>query len=130
MLKKLTHIDKYIQRRQDLAEKYNTMLNNTNLILPEIMNGNKHAFYLYVVRHVKRNVIIEELKKRNIIVNISYPYPIHTMKGYRYLGYKKGDLPHTEKLSKEIFSLPLYPSLTDDEQKIVIKALIEILDEI
>jgi len=55
------------------------------------------------------------LKKHDIFVNISYLWPIHTMTGYHYLGYKEGDFPHTEKSAWEIFSLPMYLSLTDDE---------------
>ena len=130
LLNKLGNLDKYIKRRQSLAKKYNLMLKKTDLILPKIMKGNKHAYYLYVVRHMKRDLIINELKKKNIIVNVSYPYPIHTMRGYKYLGYKKGDFPNTEKLSKEIFSLPLYPSLKDEEQETIVENLINILKKI
>ena len=71
---------------------------------------------------------MEELKKRDIFVNISYPWPIHTMSGFADLGYRKGDLPVTEQLADEIFSLPLYPSLSDDEQERVIDALLDILN--
>jgi aminotransferase EvaB len=70
---------------------------------------------------------MQELKKNGIIVNISYPWPIHIMTGYAYLGYKEGDFPVTEKLAKEIFSLPMYPSLTDEQQEIVVENLKNIL---
>jgi len=73
------------------------------------------------------SAIVEELKKRGILVNISYPWPIHTMSGYQHFGYREGDLPHTEKAAREIFSLPMYPSLTDEEQEQVIAALCETL---
>jgi aminotransferase EvaB len=53
---------------------------------------------------------------QNIYLNISYPKPIHNMKGFSYLGYKNGDFPVTEKLSKKIFSLPIYPSLSHEKQ--------------
>jgi aminotransferase EvaB len=49
------------------------------------------------------------------------------MAGYQHFGYKEGDFPHTEKAAREIFSLPLYPSLTDDEQEQTITALYDIL---
>ncbi len=91
------------------------------------MQGNKHAFYLYVVRHPHRDRIISELREKGIIVNISYPWPVHLMPAYRCLGYKEGDFPVAEKAAREIFSLPMYPSLTDEEQKMVVNALIEIL---
>jgi aminotransferase EvaB len=78
------------------------------------------------VKHPKRDLFMEELKKREIHVNISYPWPIHTMLGYEYLGWKEGDLPITEKYATEVFSLPMYPTLTDDEQTEVINAVKEI----
>ena len=70
---------------------------------------------------------MKDLTERDIHLNISYPWPVHTMIGYEYLGWKEGDLPITEKLANEIFSLPMYPTLTDDEQTEVIKVLKEIV---
>jgi aminotransferase EvaB len=124
---KLKHIDQYITRRKELAARYDRMLADTGLILPHTMADNEHAYYLYVCRHSERDSIIEELKKHDIFVNISYPWPIHTMSGYQSFGYKEGDFPYTEKAAREIFSLPMYPSLTDDEQEQVIAAVYAIL---
>lgn len=130
LLKKLEHLDDYIARRRQLAHQYDEYLNNSSLVLPKEAKNRKHAYYLYVVKHPKRDLIIEELKKKDIFVNISYPWPIHTMEGFLNLGFKKGDLPVTEKLADEIFSLPLYPSLSDADQKTVVQALIDILKTI
>jgi len=124
---KLKRLEGYIARRKELAGRYDRMLAGTALTLPRTMTGNEHAYYLYVCRHPERDRIIEELKKFDIFVNISYPWPIHTMTGYQHFGYKEGDLPQTEKAALEIFSLPMYPSLTDDEQEKVISALFDIL---
>jgi aminotransferase EvaB len=52
------------------------------------------------------------------------------MRGYSHLGYREGDLPHTEAAAKEIFSLPMYPTLTDEEQEVVCDSLHEILAEL
>lgn len=127
---KLTNLTSYIQERKILAERYDNNLKNTGLILPKTAEGNEHAYYLYVCRHPKRDYIISELKNRHILVNISYPWPIHIMKGYSYLGYSRGDFPNTEKAAREIFSLPMYPSLGLKDQSKVIKALKSILKEI
>ena len=115
LLTKLPHIDDYIKRRRAIADIYDKELAETGLILPYQENYGKHAFYLYVVRHPKRDQIMAKLKENDIFVNISYPWPIHTMTGYQFLGYKEGDLPETEAAAKEIFSLPMYPSLTNEE---------------
>ena len=125
--RKLTHLDEYIQRRRELAARYDEELRDSGLVLPKTGPGNKHAYYLYVARHPKRDDIIEELKKREIFVNISYPWPIHTMPPYCGFGSREGDLPHTEAAAKEIFSLPMYPTLADGEQEQAIEALKDIL---
>jgi aminotransferase EvaB len=130
LLVKLKYLDEYILKRKNIANTYDQALKNTSLILPKTMEGNKHSHYLYVCRHKKRDLIIEELKKRNIFLNISYPWPIHLMAGYKFLGYKEGDLPVTEQAAKEVFSLPMYPLLTNEDLETVIKTLSEILNTI
>ncbi len=127
LLSKLSHLDEYISKRKHLAMQYDKLLAETGLILPETTKGNRHAFYLYVVRHPYRDRIISELREKGIIVNISYPWPVHLMPAYRSLGYKEGDFPVAEKAARKIFSLPMYPSLTNKEQKIVVDALLDIL---
>lgn len=129
LLRKLKRLDQYIAKRQALAERYTKILKSTSLTLPVTSNGNTHVYYLYVCRHPKRDYIIEELAKREIFVNISYPWPIHIMRGFQFLGYREGDFPETELAAKEIFSLPMYPSLSYEEQDKVCLALGEILGE-
>lgn len=125
--RKLQRLDGYIARRRELARRYDERLADTPLILPQTAPGNLHAYYLYVVRHPRRDDILEGLKARDIFVNVSYPWPIHTMRGYSTLGYREGDLPHTEAAAKEILSLPMYPSLSDEEQDVVCDALHQIV---
>ena len=126
LLRKLAHLDDYIARRRELAGQYAEKLADTPLVLPMVGANNEHAYYIYVARHAKRDEIIEKLKERDIFVNISYPWPIHTMTGYERFGYREGDLPETEKAAKEIFSLPMYPTLNDEELDTVCEALHEI----
>lgn len=123
LLGKLKHLNEYVRRRQEIALIYDEKLANSKLTLPKISEGNEHAYYLYVCSHPKRDLIIEKLKEHDIFVNISYPWPIHTMTAYSHLGYKVGDLPNTELAAKEIFSIPMYPSLTNEEVDIVCDTL-------
>ena len=127
LLAKLVHLDDWIERRRQLAETYNRRLAGSGLTLPHEVEGNYHTYYVYVVQHPKRDRIIEGLEHRDIHVNISYPWPIHTMRAYAYLGYQEGDLPVTEGLAKTVFSLPMYPTLRDEEQDAVCRALEQIL---
>jgi len=127
LLKKLSHLDDYIARRRAIADRYDAMLSGSSLILPHRDTRCKHVFYLYVCRHKKRDEIIARLAQEKIVVNVSYPWPVHTMDAYRYLGYSVGSFPHTESAAKEIFSLPMYPGLGEKEQLRVIGVLKEIL---
>ena len=110
---KLRQLDNHIQRRREIAKLYTNELFNTEYILPTEEPNSKHSYYLYVLRHEKRNEIIEFLKKRQINVNISYPWPVHSMPPYKK--YKANDMENTNKLAKTVFSLPMYPTLTDNE---------------
>jgi aminotransferase EvaB len=125
--RKLRRIDGYVARRQTLARRYDERLRDSGLALTVTAPGNTHAYHLYVVRHPARDAIMRELAARDIIVGVHYPWPIHTMRGYAHLGYARGTLPETEKAAGEIFSLPMYPTLTDAEHDRVCDALLEIL---
>lgn len=129
LLRKLTRLDASIARRRYLAARYYSILSGTSLILPRVAQENEHVYYVYVCRHRERDRIVAELAKRDIVVNISYPWPIHTMPAYSHFGYDEGDLPRTEAAQREIFSLPMYPSLELTAQDTVCKALGEILGE-
>lgn len=125
--RKLRRIDSYIERRRLLARRYDEQLRGTGLVLPTTRPENRHVYHLYVVRHPARDAIISALAARDIIAGIHYRWPIHTMRGYAHLGYGEGSLPVTEKAAREIFSLPMYPSLADAEHDRVCGALREIL---
>ena len=105
------------------------ILNGTSLRMPVERDGNFQAYYVFVVRHPDRDRIIAELKANDIMVNISYPWPIHTMNAFSNLGGAVGDLPVTEAAAKLIFSLPMYPTLTEQQQDTVCLALGNILGE-
>ncbi|MDX3195169.1 DegT/DnrJ/EryC1/StrS family aminotransferase [Streptomyces sp. MN03-5084-2B] len=125
--RKLTRLDGYISRRQTIAARYAEAFEGTDLITPKVVQGNTHVYYVYVVRHPARDKIIEALKPHDISLNISYPWPVHTQTGFAYLGYAKGSLPVTEEVADEIFSLPMYPSLSDSDQERVIERVQTVL---
>ncbi|WP_418314685.1 DegT/DnrJ/EryC1/StrS family aminotransferase [Piscinibacter sakaiensis] len=126
---KLSRLDQYNARRRVLADEYRRLLFDSDIILPTESNNNLHVYYVFVVRHRLRDRVLAALKRRDIHLNISYPWPIHTMRGFAYLGYNEGDFPVTEFLAREIFSLPMYPSLSLQTQVEVCSALREVLAE-
>ncbi|PPK68828.1 dTDP-3-amino-2,3,6-trideoxy-4-keto-D-glucose transaminase [Actinokineospora auranticolor] len=125
--RKLKRLDAYTAGRRAVAQRYVDGLGDTDLLLPKTVPGNEHVYYVYVVRHPRRDDIIERLKAYDIHLNISYPWPVHTMTGFAHLNYATGSLPVTEKLAGEIFSLPMYPALSTDLQDKVIHAVREVL---
>ena len=125
---KLPKVKNYIDKRKKLAKLYSKELSNTSLKLPIEKQNCQHVFHLYTVYHPKRNLIIKKLKKKNVQIKIYYPYPIHKMKAYNNLNKrKKLHLPNTEKISKGIFSLPLYPKLKYSEVYKITKVLKTVL---
>jgi aminotransferase EvaB len=124
---KLRKLDDAIDARRKLALLYNERLSELNLQLPYETDINRHVYYVYVVKHPEREKIIANLKNADIHLNISYPWPIHTMRAYDYLGGKVGDLPVTEELAKTVFSLPMYPTLASSDVEIVCKQLYKFL---
>ncbi|WIM94458.1 DegT/DnrJ/EryC1/StrS family aminotransferase [Actinoplanes oblitus] len=132
--RKLRRLDDYIAGRNAVARRYEERLGDLTgpggLLLPATNPGNTHVYYVYVVRHPRRDEIIEALKSHDIFLNISYPWPVHTMSGFAGLGYRPGSLPVTEELAGEIFSLPMYPSLPESEQDRVIDALRTVLEKL
>lgn len=125
--RKLRRIEGYIERRRELASRYDEQLRGSGLALPATRPENRHVYHLYVVRHPARDAIVKALAGRGIAVGIHYPWPIHTMRAYAHLGYREGSLPATEKAAREIFSLPMYPSLTNAEHDRVCEALREVV---
>ena len=120
---KLKKLNSDIKKRRRIAKIYHDNIKCSDLMLPNENDKNFHSYYVFVVRHKKRKKIMNYLKKNNIFCNISYPYPIHNMRGYKNLfkGVKKLNI--TEKLSREIFSLPMYPDLSDTKLEKVISII-------
>ncbi|MEM1368020.1 MAG: DegT/DnrJ/EryC1/StrS family aminotransferase [Cyanobacteria bacterium P01_H01_bin.15] len=126
---KLPHLSGWNQQRHDCASLYDRKLNQ----IPDGMlrplhnaSGTGHVYHLYVVRtpnETLRDRFREDLSARGIQTGIHYPIPCHLQPAYEGLGYRQGDFPVSEKLSKTILSLPLFPGLTSSQVELVCQAL-------
>ncbi len=123
---KLQHLDRMIAQRQRIAKSYDQALKDI-LRIPVVKPYSTHAYYLYVVRHPERDRLVRALRERGIEIGIHFPHPIHRMEAYQFLGYSEGSLPVTERAAKEVFSLPMYPYLSERAVETVVKTLREIL---
>ena len=127
---KLKKVDKWISRRRQVANIYFKNLNSTSLTLPKLNKFSYHVYHLFTVYHPRRDKIINELKKKMIETRIIYQYPIHEMTAYKKLFFKKNHLKISEKKSKGIFCLPLYPEITNKEVLKVCKVLKSIMKKL
>jgi len=112
---KLRRLDEWNARRQAIAARYNEQLAGLDVITPEIPSGGRHVFYCYAIRVPggRRDALRAYLTERGIGTQIHYPVPIHMQEAAQFLGYRKGDLPVTEKVAGEVLSLPMFAELTD-----------------
>lgn len=117
----LARLDVTVAERQRLADRYLSRLRVP--ALPCSTPGTDHSYHLFVVRHPDRDWFREELERRGVETLIHYPIPVHLQPAYSHLGGKVGDLPETERATKEIVSLPLFPGLTKTQQDLVIAAV-------
>lgn len=118
---KLKYLDKWNKQRREAAKEYNIELKELEKVVkkPIEYNDRKHVYHLYVIRTEKRDELENYLTKKGIATGLHYPIPIHLQKAYSNLGYKEGDFPISEKYSKEILSLPIFPGLTSKKIKFV-----------
>jgi dTDP-4-amino-4,6-dideoxygalactose transaminase len=113
---KMKHIEYWTEKRRENAKIYDELLAGKDVIIP--YNGepiSKHVYHLYVIRTKNRNEILAKLNEKGIGAGIHYPIPLHLQPAYSDLGYKEGNFPITERVSKEIISLPMYPELTKEQ---------------
>ncbi len=125
-LSQLNRADKGIKRRQQIADRYTEALKDTSLILPFVPEGFQHAWHLYVIHADNRKGLYDYLRERNIFTQVHY-IPVHTMPYYKELGWKNGDFPNAEAYYSKCLSLPMFPTLTDEEQDFVIESIKEFL---
>ncbi len=121
---KLKRLDKWNERRLEIAKRYNAGLEGVgDIAVPVIEENVKHVFHLYVMRTEKRDALIEYVNKDNIFPGIHYPYPLHLQESYKDLGYKQGDFPIAEKYAPMLISLPVYPEMKDSQADYVIEKI-------
>jgi dTDP-4-amino-4,6-dideoxygalactose transaminase len=116
---KLEQLDAWNAKRQVIAGWYRKGLAGVPVVLPEVEPWAYHVYHLFVVRAKERNALMKYLADKGITTLIHYPTPIHLQGVYRFLGYERGSFPEAETAAEEIISLPMYPSLTEEEIRYV-----------
>lgn len=127
LLVKLPHLDEWSEARRKNAAYYNQKFKGTIVRIPYVNPNCVTIYNQYVIRIPCRDELFEHLKKNSIGCEIYYPVPMHLQECFRYLGYKEGNFPESEKAAKDVLALPIYPELTDEMQDYIAETIISFL---
>lgn len=122
---KLKHLDEWNAMRQKAAVVYAQELKGVGVVIPQLAPDRDHVYQTYAIRVKDREKVMEGLKARGVTSLIHYPIPVHLQEAYADAGNKKGDFPVAEKVADEILSLPMFPHMTADQVKLIVRALKE-----
>ena len=124
---KLKYLDKWAAARQRNADRYRDLFRefqlDSKVSLPLVPAHSIHVYNQFTIRSTDRDNLREHLRTSGIPSEIYYPIPLHLQKAFSYLGYKTGDFPASEAASREVLSLPIYPELTEAQQRSVVAAI-------
>lgn len=127
-ISQLSRLDWSIERRQAIAARYNKAFASTCITTPKVDANVLHAYHLYVIQLDNRKELYDYLRTQNIFAQVLY-VPAHTMPYYRQFGWKQGDCPVAENYYAHCLALPMYPTLTDEEQEYVIEKVLEFINK-
>ncbi len=124
---KLRHLREWTAARQANAKRYRELFEDASLAevikLPADAPG--HVYHQFVIRAQDRDALRAHLAKRDVGTEVYYPVPLHLQECFRELGYKEGDFPHSESAAQETLALPIYPELSQAQQRYVVSCVAE-----
>jgi dTDP-4-amino-4,6-dideoxygalactose transaminase len=135
---KLKYIAGWNNARRDLAGQYHALFAAAGLaepgpypehgiVLPQEIPGSHHVWHQYVIRTRRRDELRDFLTSRKIGSEIYYPVPLHMQEALKVLGYPEGSFPESERASREVLALPIFPELREDEQQTVVNVIADFL---
>lgn len=123
---KLKYLDLWNNKRQSNAAYFNRGLKGLPIQPPYVAPYSTHIYHQYVLRLGSSSAgLIERLRRRGIDSRVYYPLPLHLQKCFKYLGYKKGDFPESEKAARSTLAIPVYPDLTKGQMDYIISTIKE-----
>ena len=126
---KLRHLDSWTQARRANAERYREYFQKAGLVtdglvkLPREAEGNLHVYNQFVIRVDGRDALKSFLAERGVGTEIYYPLPLHLQVCFSGLGYTEGDMPESERASKESLAIPIYPEIGETAQSYVVDTI-------
>ena len=127
--RKLTHLEEFIDGRRKNARLFNEAFENTAYVTPVEGENAYHSYYIYALKHNNAQSIMKKLQESGVPCGTYYPVPLHLQGAFATLGYKEGDLPVTEELSKTTFAIPVFPEMYDEEREYIIEQVKKALED-
>jgi dTDP-4-amino-4,6-dideoxygalactose transaminase len=121
-ISQLKRANNKLQRRKEIAKKYEEAFRDKSYIIRQSGHVEGHAYHLYVIQVEDRLNLYRYLNEHNIFPQIHY-VPVHLMPYYKQFGWKEGDFPYSEDYYKHCISLPMFPTLTDEELQYVVETI-------
>ena len=125
---KLRVLDAWNERRAAVSLRYMQALSCKSITLPSVSNGTIPAWHLFVIRHPRRDQLLQTLTSTGVGTLIHYPIPPHLQAAYQSSGWTKGAFPIAEQMANEVLSLPMSPHITMSQVDHVCQAVIELID--
>jgi len=123
-IEQMKKVEELTEKRIQNAIYLSEHLKDT-VIVPFVLPNTRHVFHQYTIKVKNRDTVLQRLQEKGIEAKIFYPQAIHLYPHFRKLGYKEGDYPVAERVSKEVLSLPVHPKLTQEELDIIINTIKE-----
>ena len=98
--------------------------------LPVAEECNYHIYHQFTIKYNKRDQLKTKLAEKGVGSAIYYPYPLHLQPSYNFLGYKENDFSVTERICKQVLSLPIFPELSEEDRNTVATSVIESVEEL
>lgn len=122
-LSQLQRADEGLVRRREIAKRYDEAFSKAGLNTLAPPSDGGHAYHLYILLTQRRKELYDHLRQHKIFAQVHY-IPVHTLPYYKGLGHKSGECPQAEAYYEQCLSLPMYPTLTEEEQEFVIDKII------
>jgi dTDP-4-amino-4,6-dideoxygalactose transaminase len=119
----LPEVPRWNDARRAASRRYRELGLGDLVGLPAEPHDRTHVYHLYVARSSARDALVTGLRERGVAAGVYYAEPLHVQPAFAGLGYRRGQLPETERLAREGIALPLFPTLTDAQQQEVVDAV-------
>jgi dTDP-4-amino-4,6-dideoxygalactose transaminase len=129
---KLRHLEEWTEGRQRNAERYRALFGEYDLenlvILPSTPMDRTHIYNQFVIRVQERDALRSFLKEKGVPTEVYYPSSLHLQRAFAYLGNKEGSFPLAEAASAQVLALPIFPELTEEQQRHVVTEIAHFFD--